>query len=53
MPAEIRSSGASCARAIEDTGSTLMPEVSMRNGYSFVPWWDPRYLTTRSRRVET
>ena len=40
------------ARA-EDTGSTLMPEASIRNGYSLVPWWEPRYLTTRRRRVET
>ena len=26
---------------------------SMRNGYSFVPWAEPRYLTIRSRRVVT
>ena len=24
---------------------------SMRNGYSLVPWFAPRYLTTRIRRV--
>ena len=53
MPADMRSSGAACCSAIEDTGSTLMPSASMRNGYSFVPWWEPRYLTTRRRRVET
>ena len=29
-----------------------MPCSSMRNGYSFVPWVDPRYLTMRRRRVE-
>ena len=35
------------------TGSTSSPRSSMRNGYSLVPWDEPRYLTTRSRRVET
>ena len=29
-----------------------MPCSSMRNGYSFVPWVEPRYLTMRRRRVE-
>ncbi len=35
------------------TGSTVKPRAEIRNGYSLVPWADPRYLTTRSRRVET
>ena len=30
-----------------------MPSSSIRNGYSLVPCAVPRYLTTRSRRVET
>ena len=34
-------------------GRTLIPSSSIRNGYSFVPWADPRYLTMRSLRVET
>ena len=29
-----------------------MPLSSMRNGYSLVPWSEPRYFTTRRRRVE-
>ena len=29
-----------------------MPRSSMTNGYSFVPWVEPRYLTMRRRRVE-
>ena len=29
-----------------------MPSSSIRNGYSLVPWAEPRYLTIRSRRVE-
>ena len=39
-------------RPLEVIGSTEMPCSSMRNGYSFVPWAEPRYLTTRRRRVE-
>ena len=34
------------------TGSTAIPRSVMRNGYSFVPWVDPRYFRIRSRRVE-
>ena len=30
-----------------------MPSSSIKNGYSLVPWLEPRYLTMRSRRVET
>jgi len=29
------------------SGSTEIPSSSIRNGYSFVPWVEPRYLTTR------
>ena len=28
------------------------PRRSIRNGYSFVPWLEPRYFTMRRRRVE-
>ena len=34
-------------------GSTAMPRASIRKGYSLVPWLEPRYLTTRKRRVST
>ena len=34
-------------------GKTEKPFSPMRKGYSLVPWADPRYLTTRRRRVET
>ena len=30
-----------------------MPLSSIRNGYSLVPWTEPRYLTIRSRRVRS
>ena len=33
-------------------GSTTKPRAEIRNGNSLVPCTDPRYLTTRSRRVE-
>ena len=33
-------------------GSTTKPWPEIRNGYSLVPCADPRYLTTRRRRVE-
>ena len=32
-------------------GSTVMPCLVIRKGYSLVPWVEPRYLTMRSRRV--
>ena len=51
-PVETRSVGASCSSSSEVTGSTVMPSRSMRNGYSLVPWCEPRYFTTRMRRVE-
>ena len=41
------------SRPSDVTGRTEMPSSSMRNGYSLVPCVVPRYLTTRSRRVET
>ena len=53
MPVEIRSSVASCCKPSEVIGNTLMPSSSIRNGYSFVPCVVPRYLTMRSRRVDT
>src|ERR1035441_9791345 len=52
MPVEIRSGDAACSRVSEEIGRTEMPCSSMRNGYSLVPWVDPRYLTMRRRRVE-
>ena len=30
-----------------------MPSLSMRKGYSFVPWAEPRYFTMRNRLVDT
>ena len=33
-------------------GTTTMPRSVIRNGYSLVPCSEPRYLTTRRRRVE-
>ena len=53
MPVEIRSLVTACLSPSEVTGSTEMPCSSMRNGYSLVPWTEPRYLTIRSRRVES
>jgi len=38
---------------IEVIGSTEIPLVSIKKGYSFVPWVVPLYLTTRRRRVES
>ena len=35
------------------TGGTENPRAVIRNGYSLVWCADPRYLTTRSHRVET
>ena len=35
-----------------DRAGREMPSSSIRNGYSLVPCAEPRYLTTRSRRVE-
>ena len=52
-PLETRSLLASWSSPIEVIGRTTMPPSSIRNGYSLVPWLEPRYLTTRSRRVET
>ena len=37
---------------VDVTGSTTKPLAEIRNGYSLVPCADPRYLITRSRRVE-
>ncbi len=53
MPVGMRSVEAICCKPSEVTGSTEMPFSSIRNGYSFVPWVEPRYLTTRKRREET
>ncbi len=52
MPVEIRVLGAAWSRPSEEMGSTDIPFSSMRNGYSFVPCVEPRYLTMRRRRVE-
>ena len=52
MPVEIRSVEAICCKPSEVIGSTEKPSSSIRNGYSFVPCVEPRYLTTRSRREE-
>ncbi len=37
-------SDAAWSRPSEEIGRTEMPCSSMRNGYSFVPWVDPRYF---------
>jgi len=37
---------------VEVTGNTVRPSSSIKKGYSFVPCVEPRYLTTRNRRVE-
>ena len=47
-----RSVEAGWSRPAEVIGRTEMPCSSIRNGYSLVPCAEPRYLTTRSRRVE-
>src|ERR1700675_2979442 len=52
MPLDTRSVDASWSRPSEEIGRTEIPWSSMRNGYSFVPWVDPRYLMMRRRRVE-
>ena len=49
---DTRSLGASCSSSSEVTGNTVMPSRLMRNGYSLVPCVEPRYFTTRMRRVE-
>ena len=51
MPDDTRSVLASCFSPIEVIGRIEMPPSSIRNGYSLVPWVEPRYLTIRSRRV--
>ena len=38
--------------ATDVIGSTVKPRAEIRKGYSLVPCADPRYLTTRRRRVE-
>lgn len=43
---------AMCFSPSEVIGSREMPPSSIRNGYSLVPWLEPRYLTMRSRRVD-
>ena len=53
MPVGTASSDMVCASPAEVMGITLMPRPSIRNGYSFVPWAEPRYFTTRRRRVVT
>jgi len=39
-------------RPSEVIGRTEMPVSPIRNGYSFVPCSEPRYLRIRSRRVD-
>src|SRR5262245_29732451 len=52
-PVETRSLLAAWFSPREVMGKTSTPPSSIRKGYSFVPWLDPRYLTTRRRRVAT
>src|SRR6476619_6598110 len=52
MPLDTRSLEASCARPADVIGITTMPAWSMIKGYSFVPCAEPRYLTSRRRRVD-
>ena len=51
-PVEIRCDVAVWTSCSDVIGSTAIPLRSIRNGYSLVPWLEPRYLTIRSRRVE-
>jgi hypothetical protein len=53
MPVGSRSIDAAWARPLEVIGITVIRCSSMRNGYSLVPWAEPRYLTMRKRRVES
>jgi hypothetical protein len=53
MPLGSRSIDTSWARPLDVIGITVMPCSSMMNGYSLVPWAEPRYLTMRRRRVES
>src|ERR1700745_4055155 len=52
MPLETRSLEASCASPAEVIGITVIPCWSIMKGYSFVPCAEPRYLTSRRRRVD-
>src|SRR5579859_2459688 len=52
MPEERRSLDAVCVKPREVMGTTEIPLSSIRNGYSLVPWEEPRYFITRRRRVE-
>src|SRR5205807_6139611 len=51
-PDEMRSVEAVWFNPREVMGTTEMPWLSSRKGYSFVPCDEPRYFTTRKRRVE-
>ena len=51
-PAIVRSELASWSSRREVMGVTTMPSFPIRNGYSVVPWSDPRYFRTRRRRVD-
>src|ERR1051326_1892110 len=52
MPLERRSVDAVWVNPREVMGTTEIPLLSIRNGYSFVPCDEPRYFITRRRRVE-
>src|ERR1700675_1103739 len=51
-PEEMRSLETLCSKRMEDNGMTEKPFWSIRKGYSSVPCEEPRYFTTRIRRVE-
>src|SRR5690348_9972287 len=51
-PVEILSVEAPWVNPSEVMGITEIPWLSIRNGYSLVPCEEPRYFTTRRRRVE-
>ena len=52
MPLETRDVGAWWSSPTEEIGRTDRPPSSIRKGTSSVSWPEPRYFSTRSRRVE-
>src|SRR5450631_4773661 len=52
-PVETRSALTCLFRPSEVIGSTSSPWAPIRNGYSFLPWFEPRYFSTSSRLVAT
>jgi len=51
IPEEILSKLVFCSSASLIIGKTVIPFVSIKKGYSLLPWREPRYLTMRILRV--